>query len=268
MLNICFNLDEKYVMPCKVLIREIDATTKEKITYHFIGINERDMGTSNKCKFYPNPDLSYFMEENLTDYYYFSQAAMYRLLIPFLIEADRALYLDIDTVVLKDIKTLYDKEIDYVGAVIDPFTIYHNKRLGHGAEVYYNSGVILFNSKKIRENMPNYKKRILAAQKIYDLDLKDQDIFNIIFQDHITNIGYEWNIDAHNLKEKTESKEVSELKDKAFENPSLVHCMGKEKWWTIEGLHFGSYWDKFAQELIPTYRKKCIIKDGMYIIRR
>ena len=72
----------------------------------------------------------------------------------------------------------------------------------------------------------------------------------------------------NNLKEKTEDKSVSELKDKAFKDPSLVHCMGKEKWWTIEGLYFGDYWDSFARELIPQYRKKCIFKENMYIIRR
>ena len=267
MIDICFNLDEKYITPCKVLIREIDATTKEKITYHFIGIDKRDMGTKNTCKFYPSPDVSCFLDENLEDYYYFSKAAMYRLLIPFLIESDRAIYLDIDTVVLKDIKTLWDKEIDLVGAIIDPCSIYHNKRLGHQAKVYYNSGVIVFNSKKIRETMPEYKRKIRAIQKVYELDLKDQDIFNVLFKDHITTIGYEWNIDAHNLKEKTETKAVSQAKDKAFQNPALVHCMGKEKWWTINGLYYGDYWDSFAKELIPKNRKKCIIKGDMYIIR-
>lgn len=267
MVHICFNLDEKYVNPCKVLIREILATTNEECTFHFIGIDKRDMGTTSTCLFYPKPDLSYFNAENLTSYYYFSQAAMYRLLIPFLIETDRAIYLDIDTVVLKDIKTLWDKDIDLVGAVIDPCDIFHNSRLGLGAKNYFNSGVIVFNSKKIREAMPDYKERILKAQMEYTLDLKDQDIFNIVFKDHITSLGYEFNIDSHNLKEKEETKTVSELKDNAFNNPTIVHCMGKEKWWTLSGLHFGDYWDSFAKDLIPSNRKKCIIKGDLYIIR-
>ena len=67
MIHICFNLDEKYVNPCKVLIREIIATTKEKCTFHFIGIDKRDMGTTSTCVFYPKPDLSYFNAENLTN---------------------------------------------------------------------------------------------------------------------------------------------------------------------------------------------------------
>ena len=117
------------------------------------------------------------------------------------------------------------------------------------------------------EHITEVKERILKAQMEYTLDLKDQDIFNIVFKDHITSLGYEFNIDSHNLKEKEETKTVSELKDNAFNNPTIVHCMGKEKWWTLSGLHFGDYWDSFAKDLIPSNRKKCIIKGDLYIIR-
>lgn len=267
MIHICFNLDEKYLMPCKVLIREIEDNTKEDITFHFIGINKTNINCRSKCKFYPKPDLSFFKSENLTDYYYFSQAAMYRLLIPFMIEVDRAIYMDIDVIVKDDIANLWNKKIDYVGAVIDPCDIYHKDRLGIDAPNYYNSGVILFDCKKIRKNIPDYKERILKAQEDYVLDLKDQDIFNVVFKEHITTLGYEWNIDAHNLKEKDENKEVSKAKDKAFKNPSLVHCMGRDKWWNLEGLAFGDYWDKYAGNYIPAYRKKCIETNGLIIIR-
>lgn len=267
MIHICFNLDDKYVMPCKVLIRQIDTLTSDKITYHFIGINKIDMETKNKCEFYPNPDLSYFKAENLTDYYYFSQAAMYRLLIPFLIKSDRAIYMDIDMVVLKDMKELWNKEVDYVGAVIDPCAIYHKQRLGIDSKNYFNSGLILFDSKKIRENISDYKERILKAQHDYVLDLKDQDIFNIVFKNHITNLGYEWNIDAHNLIEKEDTKETIQLKNKAIENPSIVHCMGKEKWWNYNGLKFGDYWDKYAGTYTPKNRKTCLMINGFLIVR-
>lgn len=243
MIHICFNLDEKYVFPCKVLIQSILKHTKEEITFHFIGITERDMATNMKCVFYPNPDLSFFAEENLGDYYYFSQAAMYRLLIPFMIETDKALYMDIDMIVRDDIKKLYDTEVKYVGAVIDPCDIQHKTRLNTGSEWYYNSGLILFNSKSIRKDFPNYKDLILKAQKDYVLELKDQDIFNIVFKDNITTLDYKWNIDSYNLKEKTESKETSTAKDLAYKNPSIVHCMGKNKWWNLEGMCFGDEWD-------------------------
>lgn len=267
MIHICFNLDEKYIMPCRVLIRQIEALTSDEITFHFIGISKTDMESKNKCRFYPEPDLSCFSENNLTDYYYFSKAAMYRLLIPFLINADRALYMDIDIIVKKDIKSLWDKEIDFAGAVIDPCEIYHSKRLQISSKHYYNSGLILFDCKKIRENMPDYKEKIVSAQKNYVLDLKDQDIFNIVFKDHITTIGYEWNIDAHNLKEKEETKRVSLLKDKAFKEPSAVHCMGKEKWWNCRSLAFGDYWDKFAGKDVPKNRKTCIWINNILVVR-
>ena len=267
MIHICFNLDDKYVMPCIVLIRQIDALTSDDITYHFIGINKRNMGTKNKCQFYPDPDLTFFTEENLGNYYYFSQSAMYRLLIPFLINTDRAIYMDIDTIVLKDMKILWDREVDYAGAVVDPCAIYHKRRLQIDSDSYYNSGLILFNSKKIRENIPDYKEKILQAQKDYVLDLKDQDIFNIVFKGHITSLGYEWNIDVHNLIEKEDTKETIKEKNEAIENPSIVHCMGKEKWWNYKGLKFGEYWDKWAGDYIPKNRKTCLKINGFLLVR-
>lgn len=244
MIDICFNLDEKYVFPCKVMIQSILKHTKEDITFHFIGIDKRDMGTDYPCKFYPKPDLSYFTDENLGDYYYFSQAAMYRLLIPFMIDTDKALYMDIDMLVRDDIKKLYDTKVKYVGAVVDPCEVFHRDRLNTGNPHYYNSGLILFNSKAIRKDFSNYKDLILKAQKDYVLDLKDQDIFNIVFGDSATTLDYKWNIDSYNLKEKTETEEVSKAKDIAYENPSIVHCMGKNKWWNLEGMDFGDEWDK------------------------
>ena len=267
MIHICFNLDTKYILPCKVLIRNIDSLASEPITYHFIGIDKLNMGTDNQCKFYPNPDVSCFQDEHLKDYYYFSKAAMYRLLIPFLIDSDRAIYIDIDTILLKDIKTLWGKEVDYVGAVVDPCSIFHKNRLKLKADNYFNSGVILFNSKKIRENIPDYKERILQAQKDYILDLKDQDLFNIVFNKHITDLGYEFNMDVHNLKEKDETKDVSLLKDTAFKDPTIVHCMGEDKWWNFQGLKFGELWDSYAKELTPKNRKRIQEWNGMLIIR-
>ena len=245
MIHICFNLDEKYVFPCKVLIQSILKHTKEQITFHFIGIDKTNMATKMKCKFYPKPDLSYFTNDNLGDYFYFSQAAMYRLLIPFMIEADKVLYMDIDMLVRNDIKHLYATNVKYIGAVPDPCEVLRKSMLDVEVEHYYNSGLILFNSKNIRKDFPDYKERLLEAQKNHKLYLKDQDILNIVFRNNVTTLDYKWNIDSYNLKEKTESKRVSVLKDRAYKRPSIVHCMGKNKWWTLEGMNFGSEWDKY-----------------------
>lgn len=264
MIHICFNLDEKYVFPCKVLIQSILKHTKEQITFHFIGISKTDMGTDMKCIFYPNPDTSYFIDENLGNYYYFSQAAMYRLLIPFLIEADKVLYMDIDMLVRDDIKNLFDTDVDIVGAVIDPCEILHKTRLKIDRP-YFNSGLILFNNKAIKEKYPDYKERILQAQKDYVLDLKDQDIFNIVFGGNILPLDYKWNIDSYNLKEKTESKETSIAKDKAYKNPSIVHCMGKNKWWTLEGMEFGKEWDS-NNKFKTLYRNQRKVIGGVEVI--
>lgn len=74
-------------------------------------------------------------------------------------------------------------------------------------------------------------------------------------------------MDAHNLIEPDEPKETTRAKNKALKDPSIVHCMGKEKWWNFDGLLFGSYWDKFAGKHIPKNRKTCLEINGFTIIR-
>ena len=271
MIHVCFNLDKNYVEPCKVCMNSILSNTKEEITFHLLGIDVSDFGDTDveNLIFYPDIDVSCFSKENLEDYYYFSKAAMYRLLIPYIVETDRAIYIDIDTLILDDIKNLWDMEVDYVGAIIDPCNLQHLKRLKLKTDAYVNSGVILFNSKKIRKEFKDYKKAIIKAQKDFVLELKDQDIFNIIFNKHISIIDYKWNIDVYNLKEKGESKTTSKAKDKAYENPSLVHCMGSRKWWAWEGLPFGEEWDSYNKTMRINGRNTFkVLSNGIVVVTR
>ena len=98
---------------------------------------------------------------------------------------------------------------------------------------------------------------------------KDQDIFNIIFNKHISIIDYKWNIDVYNLKEKGESKTTSKAKDKAYENPSLVHCMGSRKWWTWEGLPFGEEWDSYNKTMRINGRNTFkVLSNGIVVVTR
>ena len=218
MIHVCFNLDKNYVEPCKVCMNSILSNTKEEITFHLLGIDVSDFGDTDveNLIFYPDIDVSCFSKENLEDYYYFSKAAMYRLLIPYIVETDRAIYIDIDTLILDDIKNLWDMEVDYVGAIIDPCNLQHLKRLKLKTDAYVNSGVILFNSKKIRKEFKDYKKAIIKAQKDFVLELKDQDIFNIVFKDRTTSLGYEFNIDSNNAQDINESEETPEKTRKIY----------------------------------------------------
>jgi lipopolysaccharide biosynthesis glycosyltransferase len=96
----------------------------------------------------------------LRDYY--SVAIYYRMFIPSLFpQYDKAIYLDADLILVGDISELYNTNIEgkLVGAINDrlvldvpEFAAYANNAIGVAAHEYFNSGVLVMNLKKFRED--------------------------------------------------------------------------------------------------------------------
>ena len=99
---------------------------------------------------------------------------------------DKVIYLDADTVVLDDIYKLYNENIDYyIGAVAELTTTSCPRNIGiPKSHKYFNSGVLLINSKKWRED--NIKDKLFEIGKKYSklLAYPDQDILNKAFENN------------------------------------------------------------------------------------
>lgn len=127
----------------------------------------------------------------------------FRMAFPSLLpEVDKILYLDSDLLVKKDLTTLWhtDLEGNYMAAVSEPPSeggFDYRKSIGmRQPELYFNSGVLLMDLKKMRND--GIEKRLLACgQEIKDkILLQDQDIINVALEgqikpiDIIYNYGY------------------------------------------------------------------------------
>ncbi|GHW02980.1 hypothetical protein AGMMS50249_7660 [candidate division SR1 bacterium] len=107
---------------------------------------------------------------------------------------DRILYLDCDTMVLKDLKQFYNTDFgdaSIVGAKDCPATDYERK-LHLKLKTYINSGVLLMNRKIIDTNWANEVKKVNEGYKNL-IKFPDMDYINIIFQDKIKVVGNENN---------------------------------------------------------------------------
>ena len=115
---------------------------------------------------------------------------------------DKVLYLDSDVLVKNDLLKLWNEEINdyYMAGVSEPPSEgAFNYRRGIGMnnpEYYFNSGVLLMNLKKIREDNIQ-EKLFICGEKIKDkILLQDQDIINVALEgkikpvDVIYNYGY------------------------------------------------------------------------------
>lgn len=175
----------------------------------------------------------------LRDYY--SVSIYFRLFIPTLFpELDKAIYLDSDIVLNRDIADMFNEEIgnNYLGAVLDEtvytnkdFIYYVNEALDVSEKQYFNSGVLIMNLKKFRDN--DIENDFYRWVNSYDFGTvaPDQDYLNCISKNKVKYLELGWN--------KMPLGEV--LPD---EKLYLIHYNMFFKPWKYENTMFDSYfWD-------------------------
>lgn len=112
-------------------------------------------------------------------------------------ETDKLLYLDSDVLIQKDLSALYGIELGetYAGVVSDAITLWgrpHREALRMQWNTYFNSGMMLMNLKKMREDM--------IPEKLLDYRINgrnyfmDQDALNVVFAGNIRLVPPEYNL--------------------------------------------------------------------------
>ncbi len=122
----------------------------------------------------------------------------YRLnLADILKDLERVIYMDSDIVVTGDLSKLFDMKLrndNYIAGVNDMDFEKLSENISTNG--YINSGVILFDLKKIREdNLDVLQKcrEILFEKKVQLSPCIDQDLINIVFNNHIEFLEERWN---------------------------------------------------------------------------
>ena len=114
----------------------------------------------------------------------YSNLCFTRLILADYINEDKIIYLDTDTIVRRDISRLWDIDItDYYVAGVKDYGVYDNDYIYtlNLTGKYINSGVVLFNLKKIREDniIPKWFEIANSRKLLYP----DQDTLNIVCTD-------------------------------------------------------------------------------------
>jgi len=171
----------------------------------------------------------------------------YRILLPELFpQYDKLVYLDCDTLVNGDISEFYNKDISnvLVGVVKDVWGIDQAaKRTNLKDKAYFNSGVLLINSKKWRDSQIYTE----IDKYVHHNDYKygDQDVLNYVISDDKLMLSPRYNYLEGwwgNYKNDYEGEEAKEYEE-AKTNPLIIHFTGykpdtidshhsmKELWW-------------------------------------
>jgi lipopolysaccharide biosynthesis glycosyltransferase len=131
----------------------------------------------------------------------FTVAMWFRIFLPDLLpDADRVLYLDVDTIVTDSLAPLVELDLDghYLGAVTNVFQQNHMHRprdLGlAGPEVYFNSGVLLMNLEEMRRDRSAAALRDYAIENGDRIEWPDQDALNVVLGGKRLPLEPRWNV--------------------------------------------------------------------------
>ena len=190
--------------------------------------------------------------------YTFTLTIFFRLFIPVMFpKYHKCIYIDADTVIPGDISRLYNEDLEdnYLGCIVDKSTIdneilasYFEEVVGIPRDKYINSGVLLMNSKKLRELKIDEKFLDLYTKYGFDVIAPDQDYINSICYGHIKYLS-----DIYDAMPNPNNKEV--------ENPVIIHYNLFLKPWQYENVQYYDYFWKYAK-FTPYYDEILEIKNS------
>lgn len=190
--------------------------------------------------------------------YTFTLTIFFRLFIPVMFpKYDKCIYIDADTVIPGDISRLYNEDLEdnYLGCIVDKSTIdneilasYFEEVVGIPRDKYINSGVLLMNSKKLRELKIDEKFLDLYTKYGFDVIAPDQDYINSMCYGHIKYLS-----DIYDAMPNPNNKEV--------EKPVIIHYNLFLKPWQYENVQYYDYFWKYAKST-PFYNEILEIKNS------
>lgn len=251
---IFFSCDDNYIPYLAVSLESLEKNADLNRNYHIKVLHSNSINLDNQAKIknkYQNDifdvefvDITPYVEKLASKLFtrdYYSKATYYRLFIPNLYpQYDKALYLDSDIVVLKDISKLYDTQLgsNYVGAIPDEsvqlikeFQDYVENRIhvDHYSK-YFNAGILLMNLDELRKD--NFEDMFIdMLTNVKFTVAQDQDYLNSICAGKVTFVPAVWD----------KMPFPSDIKENDL---CLIHYNLDMKPWQKDGVLYENYfWD-------------------------
>lgn len=253
-VNIILSCDNTYAAYMGVLIKSIVLNASDRYNYDII-ILHTDISEENKelIKALPEEKPNFSIRfTDITDeisdrkfevWAHYKKYNVYRLVAPdVLANYDKAVYLDSDIVINRDIAELFNTDIEnYLIAAVPEIRLYswldseenpiHKYvsdvlKLPEG-HIYFNSGVLVYNLKEFRNTCSSDYMLDVCAQRRWQYI--DQDVLNIVCAEKTLYLPMNWNvmISADNLATEVNSPLSMYLSySSARKNPYAVHYAG------------------------------------------
>lgn len=273
-MDILLSINKKYILVAAVLINSIIVNNDSKINIHIMHDDLEDdekkflssfFCENDKCElfFYKMNEFMFKRVEKIGSNRW-PITVYYRLLAPFILDTDieRVLYLDADIVVNGSLTELYEMDLsqEMVAMCEDTFVndkVEFRKRLNIPMPyIYYNSGVVLMNLKRIRDEYSSTDIYEIAEHYYDKLLFPDQDILNILFCSKCATVDYR----KYNFICSYQRESKKNLLQKG-KGAIVFHFAGGDyhKPWELNylGMYHDVYW-KYAIDIMgKTRERKC-----------
>lgn len=252
MIHIACAADNKYTQHTVVMLTSLFENNKEnEIHVHFFSadfnienqkiIEKTVTKYQQKFSFYPlNAEL--FKDCYVSNHV--SYATYYRIVISNILvnQTSKILYLDTDIVVCKNLKPLWDLNIEnYTIAATNEINFDGPSRLGFDEQYkYFNAGILLINAKNwvaqnLQETLFAYIKLNSNKLTFWDQDALNANLFNkrLVLEPQWNQLSPVFEINNNTLLKVYSADEIKILKT----SPAIVHYSGSSKPWDYLNIH-------------------------------
>ena len=246
-IAVCLSSDNNYVQHLAAVISSI-LNNKDNEDFINIYILDGGIDENNKTKLlsfekkydckitFLKPDLNKLSNCSTYNSNYITLATYNRLLIPEIIQnEDRVIYLDCDIIVRKSLNKLFNSDFNnnLILGALDVGNISGSKRLD--LPLYINTGVLLFNSKQMREENTTAAFFNFIQNDKNTIQNHDQDIINCVCKNRIGIIENTYNAQViYN-----DCSDFEKIKD-----PTILHFISPKKPWVIYKPLCYTHWEK------------------------
>lgn len=272
-VHICMIADDNYVMPASVAMTSFISHKDSDETFHF-HIVAAALSTETQAVFksFERQDVTVDILEQ--DPAVFAGAhkfdpkavcvasisALFKFMLADLLpDLDKVLYIDGDIVARHSLGEIYKVELgdDYAAVVADSGQIYYKHDYVKRVKRYFNSGVMLLNLKKMRQN--DMSRVLLDCKRAQtDSNLMDQNVFNVVFDGHVTYLPIRYNFQGVSLvraEDKWSLEQINMLfgtsytsERDLFFDAAVIHYSSKDKpWKTPDGVLTHEWLRDYAQ---------------------
>ncbi len=239
-INVCLSCDDNYSKYAGVVIASIlyNADAEDNLHFYILDgkISQENKEKLLSLKHIKNCEINFVpIDESMFDIYkqinthdYITLASFYILKMAELLSMlKKVIYLDCDMVVNSTLKDIYNYDLQNkpIGAVLDA-RVKRKKKWKHTK--YINSGMIVFDLNKIRQEKIEDKFIEYTKNNIKNIDTGDQDIINFTLKDNIQILPDIWNVQVSGFASRTNFTRY----------PKIVHYIGPDKPWIFASLTF------------------------------